>query len=123
MKTPFKLADIIVIAAAAGIVFFSAFTVYIKPAENTLILVRGQDSEWTFPADAKETIAVSGPLGETIIRIGDNCAWVESSPCDNQNCVAAGRLFRQGQWAACLPNNVLLMLHGKEGDDVGILAW
>jgi len=109
--------------AASGIVFFSAFSVYVKPAEQTRVMVRGQKSEWSFPADADETVTVPGPLGDTVIRISTNSAWVVSSPCDNQTCVAAGRITRQGQWAACLPNSVLLMMYGKEGEDADTYAW
>ena len=98
------------------------------------MLIRGHGGEWLFPIDADEIIAVSGPLGDTIVRIGDNRARVESSPCDNQTCVASGLLTRQGQWAACLPNNVLLMIQGgtsggagseasRGGNDIDALAW
>jgi hypothetical protein len=123
MKLQVKFLDILIIMLAAGITLYSAFTVYVKPQGQARVLIRGQGGEWTFPADAVETIAVSGPLGETVVRIRENRAWVESSPCENQTCVASGPLARQGQWAACLPNNVLLMIQGTEDEDVDTAAW
>jgi len=112
------LPDIFIVLLTAGFVFFSAYRVYIRPQGQTRVLVRGQGLEWVFPIDAEETVVVPGPLGDTVVRIGDGHAWVESSPCENQTCVAGGRVARQGQWTACLPNNVLLMIEGTGGDDV-----
>ena len=89
-------------------------------------MIRGQGREWSFPLETKETVIVSGPLGNTVVRIDDNHAWVESSPCGNQTCVAAGLVTRQGQWAACLPNNVLLIIESAPamtGEDVDAVVW
>ena len=126
MKLNIKLSDILIILLVCGITLFSGYSVYMKPGENTQVLVRGQESEWLFPIGAEEAIVVSGPLGDTKVRIGENSAWVESSPCDNQTCAAAGFLSRQGQWTACLPNNILVMIQGGSSggiDDVDAFAW
>jgi len=123
MKLPVKIPDILIILLAAGVTFFSAFRAYVKPQGLARVLIRGQESEWLFPVDAEETVIVPGPLGDTVVRIHENRAWVESSPCENQTCVASGLLARQGQWAACLPNNVLLIIEGAGGEDVDTIAW
>ena len=93
--------------------FFSAYKAYLKPQGKAQVLIRGQSSVWTFPIDANETVFVPGPLGQTTVLIGEGKAWVENSPCDNLTCVAAGFITKQGQWAACLPNQVLLMIQGS----------
>ena len=126
MKPMLKFPDILIILMISVFTFFSCYTVYVKPQGNAQVLIRGQDNEWLFPIDADEIIAVPGPLGKTIVRIVDSRAWVESSPCDNQTCVSSGLLTRQWQWAACLPNNVLLMIQGgikSGGSDVDAVAW
>jgi len=123
MKLSVKIPDILIILTAAGVTFFSAYNAYIKPQGQALVLIRGQGGEWAFPVNAEETVTVTGPLGDTVVKISGNRAWVESSPCENQTCVASGILARQGQWAACLPNNVLLMIHGTGGGNVDALSW
>jgi hypothetical protein len=124
MKSRIKTADILIILLAAGLTFFSAFAAYMKPQKTVRVLIQGQGQKWTFPLDAEETVVVSGPLGNTVVRIQNNRAWVESSPCENQTCVAAGHVTRQGAWAACLPNNVLLMIEGNDDDgEVDAVAW
>jgi hypothetical protein len=116
--------DILIILIAAGLTFFSAFTVYIKPQAFSRVLIQGQDHEWTFPMNINEKIVVPGPLGNTIIQIHENRAWVESSPCENQTCVTSGYVRRQGSWAACLPNNVLLIIEGSnEPNSVDSVTW
>jgi len=123
MKQVIKVSDILIILVVTGITFFSAYNVYMKPQGNAQVLIRGQGSEWIFPIDAQETILVNGHLGDTTVKIGHNRVWVESSPCDNQTCVATGHVLRQGQWAACLPNNVLVMIQGDGNEDVDAVSW
>ncbi|MDR2542716.1 MAG: NusG domain II-containing protein [Treponema sp.] len=122
MKSLVKIPDIFIILVVASITFYTAYNVYMKPQGGSMILIRGQGSEWTFPVDADETIIVTGFIGNTTVRIQNNHAWVESSPCRNQTCVATGLISRQGQWAACLPNNVLLMIQGIRDDGIDVIA-
>jgi hypothetical protein len=124
-KFPFKPLDFVVIGAAAALTAFSAFTVYAKPQNTHQVMIQGSDKVWVFPLDAEETVTVPGPLGDTIVEIRDHRAHVLSSPCDNQTCVAAGHIDTDGQWVACLPNNVFVVIEGTD-DSNGILdttAW
>ena len=124
VKLPIKIPDIVIILLAAALTGTSAFAAYVKPQSKSQVLIQGQDQKWVFPLSAEETVVVPGPLGETVVRIHDNQAWVESSPCDNQICVASGRVRHQRAWAACLPNNVFLLIEGKnEPDTPDIIAW
>ena len=116
-RLPVKIPDIVIILLALGLTGFSAFSVYIKPQSATRVLIEGQARQWVFPMDAEETLTVRGPLGNTVVRIHGNEAWVESSPCENQVCVAAGRLHRNFDFAACLPNNVLVMIEGHDDNE------
>ena len=118
MKPRIKLPDFFIILIALGVTVFSGYNAYVKPDDRPYILIRGQSAEWQYPIEAEEIIAVSGPLGDTIVRIEEKRAWVESSPCANQTCTAAGLLTRQGQWSACLPNNVIVLIKSGSSDDV-----
>jgi hypothetical protein len=90
---------------------------------NTVYL-KGENGEWVFPADAVETLHVSGPLGDTIIELNGSAVRITASPCLNQTCVASGAVHSPGQWAACLPNRVMLYVsEGKTEDNVDAAAW
>ena len=124
-KLPVKIPDIIIILLAFGLTGVSAFAAYVKPQQTTQVLIQGKNQKWVFPMDAEETVKVQGPLGLTVVQIHDNQAWVESSPCDNKTCVASGHIHARGTWAACLPNNVLLLIEGKDeqGNTPDSVAW
>jgi hypothetical protein len=113
-KLPIKITDIIIIILALGLTVFSAFASYIKPKSAMQVQIEGSGQRWVFPLDAEETVSVNGPLGNTVIRIHENQVWVEFSPCNNQTCVAMGHVNSNGDWVACLPNNVFFIIKGND---------
>ena len=124
-KLRVKPLDIIIIFLAFCLTGFSAFRIYTEPQKTSRVLIRGTGQEWIFPIDAEETIAVSGTLGNTIVKIADKQVWVESSPCANQICMSAGHISRQGVWIACLPNNVFIFVEGSDDSAIPVdgAAW
>jgi hypothetical protein len=122
--THLKPLDFVVIAASLALTAFSAFVIYARPEAAGQVTIQGSNGVWVFPLDAGETVIVPGPLGDTVVEIRDHRAWVLSSPCDNQTCVAAGHIDSRGQWVACLPNKVFVAIEGT--DDKGTVdaaAW
>jgi hypothetical protein len=114
-----------------GVVFFSLCAVSVsfcfvyagKDGQNEVNL-KGENGEWVFPLDTIKTMAVSGPLGDTVVEIQSGRARIVSSPCMNQTCVSSGAVHAPGQWAACLPNRVMVYVgEGRHEDDVGAAAW
>ena len=62
---------------------------------------------------AKRTIQVEGPLGITVVEVDGARAHVVSSPCPDKICIRMGWLERAGDYAACLPNRVLVEVGGE----------
>ena len=109
-----KIPDLIIIMLAAALTGYSSFMAYVLPQNSIRVVIRGaSEQEWIFPLDAEETVTVQGPLGDTVVRIHGNKAWVESSPCANQTCVAMGHADSRGGWVACLPNSVFFLIEGS----------
>ncbi|GHV14438.1 hypothetical protein FACS189491_10760 [Spirochaetia bacterium] len=124
-RFPLKPLDFLVIGASVALTAFSAFLVYAKPHNTHQVMIRGSDKVWVFPLDAEETVTAPGPLGDTVVEIRDHQVHVVFSPCDNQTCVAAGHIDSDGQWVACLPNKVFVVIEGTD-DSNGIpdaTAW
>ena len=122
LELSLKPLDIPVIALA--VILTLLIGSYGRKTASLRVVVRGQDKSWVFPLEAEERISVSGSIGETIVEIHNGRAAIVSSPCSGQTCVAAGGLNKNGQWTACLPNRVFILIEGSEGQDaVDAASW
>ena len=123
-KTPLKPLDIPVILLAAALALILGRAAYSGENAVSTVKIRGPDRSWIFPLNAEETVSVTGSIGETRVEIRGGRAAIVSSPCGGQTCVAAGELHRNGQWAACLPNMVFVLIEGADkGGTVDAAAW
>ena len=61
------------------------------------------------------TFDVPGPLGTTVVEVGESGARVVSSPCPNKLCIAMGPADAPGRSAVCVPNGVIVTVVGAEG--------
>ena len=112
------------IALALALTLGIAFVVYSTEAASSRVIVRSPDRTWIFPLNTEEALSVSGPIGETVVSIHNGRAAIVSSPCSGQTCVASGGLHRNGQWTACLPNRIFLLVEGAvESDGVDAVSW
>ena len=118
----FKPLDILVIALAAAFAICLGGSVYSREKSSSRVIIRGPDKTWIFPLDAEEKVTVTGSAGETTVRIHGGRAAIVSSPCGGQTCVAAGEMHRNGQWAACLPNMVFILIEGG-GESIDAASW
>ena len=109
----------VILAAGAAIIFSSLGAVDAAGALRAVITDAGGE-EWIYPMDVDREIEVEGPLGVTIVHIHGGGVSIESSPCPNQTCVAAGSIVRSGQWIACLPNQVFVRVEGGADDGSGV---
>jgi len=118
---PFDIGIVICAIAAAAASFFMTYS---SAGGSSLVNVQGENGMWVFPIDSVESMVVSGPLGDTVVEVSGGGASIASSPCMNQTCVSAGRIHTPGQWAACLPNRVMLYIdEGESNNNVDALAW
>ncbi|WP_010259540.1 NusG domain II-containing protein [Treponema primitia] len=122
---PLKPLDFAAILFSAALTVFSAFMVYGRPRDAAQVFIQGEGRTWVFPSDAEETVSIPGPVGDTVVEISGGRSRILSSPCNNQICVAAGHIHRQGQWVACLPNKVFLYIEGTgdENTELDSIAW
>jgi len=120
----FKPFDTGIVFLALAAVTASFFLTFSGSNGSSLVTVQGENGLWVFPVDSSESIVVSGPLGDTVVEIGNGAASITSSPCQNQTCVSSGSIHSPGQWTACLPNRVMLYIdEGKTNNNVDAAAW
>jgi len=86
------------------------------PGAVEVVSTAGTRTEELVPS---REIAVAGPLGETRVLVEPDGVRVLESPCPQKLCIAAGKITRDGEVVACLPNRVALrLLGGGRGEDV-----
>ncbi|MDR1950327.1 MAG: NusG domain II-containing protein [Spirochaetaceae bacterium] len=112
-----KPLDWVVVFLALVLTVFSGVSAYRTPKSATRVLIRGSGGTWVYPQNAEETVAVSGPLGDTVVELRQGRARVLSSPCGNKTCIAAGHIRARGQWIACLPNKVFVLIEGTTDEN------
>ena len=100
---------------ACGVALASFVFAYAGADTGYTVNLKSVQGEWIFSRDRTETVTVAGPLGDTVIAIQNGAARFLASPCAGQTCVAAGTIHSRGQWAACLPNKVLVFIGEGSG--------
>jgi len=121
-KNPIKLLDVPVLVLAAVLIVISS--AYNRDKVSSKVTVRGPERTWIFPLEAEEQVYVKGVIGETLVEIRDGKAAIISSPCGGQTCVAAGKMHKNGQWAACLPNMVFILIEGEDTSEaIDAVSW
>jgi len=58
-----------------------------------------------------QAITIPGRLGESLIEVKEGRIRFVTSPCHNKFCIHAGWLTKNGDFIACLPNQVSIELH------------
>ncbi|MEN6364588.1 MAG: NusG domain II-containing protein [Rectinema sp.] len=124
MKSVFRPRILDIAAAVLGLaaVIFVSSLVYSDSRGRLMVHITGESGEWLQPLDKASDIEVPGPLGSTWVHIEGNRVHIQSSPCPNQTCVAAGDVYALNQWVACLPNTVFVRIEGEENSGDGLDA-
>jgi hypothetical protein len=112
-----KTGDIIIILAS--LCFIVLFSVYIfsNPRNSQNLHILTPEKEYIYSLQTDRQIEIDGPLGTSTIEIKDGHAFMSSSPCPLKICIERGEISGQGEWIACLPNKILLIIKGKENEE------
>ena len=112
MKTRIRFFDVIFLlvfgACAAGAFAFAGR----KKSAGADLVVKTPEGRFLYPLNRNAELDFEGVIGHTKVTIKDGQAWVTESACDNKNCIFMGKLSRPGDFAACLPNAVILTVEG-----------
>jgi hypothetical protein len=116
-----KCIDIVVIGFALALTIVFSLLIYIPGSSKVEFLIEAPEQSWVYPNNAETLVEIEGAIGVSVAEIHGGSIRIISSPCANQTCVAAGDISREGQWIACLPNQVFIHVEGRnESDDNGI---
>ena len=103
--------DIIVVALALISLPFLYLHYWSDSTEADSVVISTHDNKRIIlPLDKDDMIEVEGPLGINVIEIKDKRARFVQSPCPNKVCIHSGWVEHNNDFAACLPNGVLLSI-------------
>ncbi|MFW5694976.1 MAG: NusG domain II-containing protein [Alkalispirochaeta sp.] len=107
---------VVFVVAVAVIVAFSVFAVGQGGPAST-VEVKSDAGTFIYSLEEEQVLHFTGPLGDTVVEIGNGSVRFTESPCRDKICIAAGELTEAGQWAACLPNRVFISVTGEAAAD------
>lgn len=118
MKNSIRLFDIIIISLFAAVTAF-CFSIFFSSGnkENRILIVNSPDEKYAYSLDKETEFSIKGSIGKTKIKIENGKAFVVESCCVNKTCINMGKLSRPNDYAACLPNGVILYVEGKDNKD------
>ncbi|MDC7244446.1 MAG: NusG domain II-containing protein [Sphaerochaetaceae bacterium] len=120
MKRP-TFVDIIIFIISLSISILS-FTLYTTLDGALEVHVTSGGKEWVYDLSVDTTETFTGPVGTTTMEIKNNSVHVHDSDCKNQICVLMGWISKPGEWVACLPNNVFIVIQGTVEEAEGETA-
>ena len=85
------------------------------------VIVGSPKGEYVFPLEKDASYTIPGALGISTITVSGGKAFFADSPCPNKTCVQQGAISKNGEWAACLPNDVFLRIEAAQ--EVDALAF
>ena len=120
LKLPVKLKPFDWAAFILSLLLFLGFTVFgwNRGEDIQYLLVEDQNGSALYPLSENRIITVEGPIGESVIEISNGEARFTHSDCPDELCVQSGPISEPGEWAACLPNEVIISTRGGESGEV-----
>lgn len=114
MKFKMRPLDYFILLIFLAVMGFAAMKVFTKKSGSRILMVQTQGERYAYSMEKNMRLEFSGPCGKSIIIIENEEAWFEHSDCENRICVESGKISRPNQWAACLPNGIIIYIEGEE---------
>lgn len=114
MKIRVRFFDVIFLLIFAVCVAGAFYSAGKKKSAGADLVVKTPEGRFLYPLNRNAELDFEGVIGHTKVTIKDGQAWVTESACENKNCIFMGILSRSGDFAACLPNAVILTVEGQD---------
>lgn len=103
-----------ILLLAAILLFF-----YVRSGQDVgavaVVTVDGEEVG-RYPLKKSGTFSLNG--GSNILVIEDGMAWVSEASCPDKVCMGMGKISRNGEFIACLPNRLIVVIEGGEASPI-----
>jgi len=114
--------DSVVFILCLVLVTLSFLYIARKKSGRDVLLVFAGDEKYIYPLTRDGVYEIPGKIGVSVICVEDGKARFLDSPCPNKTCVATHPVSKNGEWAACLPNDVFIRVESSS-DDLDAVAF
>ena len=123
-KSQTTITDRIILLLSIILLIFLYKNYWIKgqSANYALILVANQQAQ-RVDLQHNQQLLIQGRLGKSLIEIADGHIRFIDSPCHGKYCIHAGWLSKNGDFMACLPNQISLELHNSQEIEFDSIAY
>lgn len=88
-----------------------------------MLVIDSPGGQYVYALDTDATYEVEGRLGISTIRVSGGRAFFTDSPCPNKTCVQSSPVSQNGEWSACLPNDIFIRVENTSDDSVDAVAF
>ena len=83
---------------------------------DAVVTVRTVDGDEVYPLSKDGVFSLNGGTNTLVIENGE--AWVSEANCPDKVCMGMGKISKNGEFIACLPNQVIIVVEGGEESPV-----
>jgi hypothetical protein len=83
---------------------------------DAVVTVRTSDGDEVYPLNKDGVFSLNGGTNTLVIENGE--AWVSEANCPDKVCMGMGKISKNGEFIACLPNQVIIVVEGREESPV-----
>ncbi|HZK19636.1 MAG TPA: NusG domain II-containing protein [Treponemataceae bacterium] len=109
-----KPLDFLIFAICVFTIVFSVLLVFENNNTTPQVIIDTPEGSYIYALNSNQNLSFDGPLGATKITIKNNEAFFTDSPCTNKTCLFFHPARKNGDWIACLPNQIFLRIEGKD---------
>lgn len=117
-----KPLDIVIFIVFIVMTVISFITIKSKSQSKPVLIITADKTNYIYPLDKDNSYNIEGLIGISTITVKDGQAFFEDSPCPNKTCVQSGHISENGEWNACLPNQIFIRIQ-KEQTDIDVSAF
>ncbi len=87
-----------------------------KTGSDAMVTVRTPAGDAVYPLNKDGVFSLNGGTNTLVIENGE--AWVSEAQCPDKICMGMGKISKDGEFIACLPNEVIIVVEGGEESPV-----
>ena len=107
----------VLLAAALLLLFFVRSRQEKETGSGAMAVVTVDSGEQqSYPLNKDGVFPLNGGSNTLVIENGE--AWVSEANCPDKICMGMGKSSRNGEFIACLPNRVIIVIEGGEENPV-----